>query len=115
MKIRKKVLGQKIHIVFSHLRKQRPVSEILEELSEFIEQNPVGFSEFVQEPTSLVGKLISHKFKIEDTGEVKWYSGTVISYNPATKMHEISYEGEDEHCHFDVILDLLIGDLKVLM
>ena len=32
---------------------------------------------------------------------MKWYSGTVIGYNAATKMHEISYEGEDEHCHFD--------------
>lgn len=113
VKIRKKVLGQNVRIVFSHLRKQRPVNEVLEELSEIIVKNPVGFTEFVQDPASLVGRHISHKFKTADTREVTWYSGTVISYNPATKTHEISYEGEDEHCHFDILLDLLTRDLKV--
>ena len=114
MKIRNKVLGQSTHIVFSHLRRQRPVNEVIEELSEFIEQNPDGFREFLQDPASLVGKHISHKFEVEDTREVKWYSGRVISYNPATKTHEISYEDEDEHCHFDVMLELLNGDFKVV-
>ena len=115
VKIRKKVLGQNIRIVFSHLRRQRPVNEVIEELSEFIEQNTHEFSEFLQDPTSPVGKHISHKFEVEVTREVKWYSGRVISYDPATKTHKISYEDEDEHCHFDVIIELLNKDFKVVV
>ena len=63
--------------MFSHLRRQRPVNEVIEELSEFIEQNTDEFSEFLQDTTSVVGKHISHKFKVEDTREVKCYSGRV--------------------------------------
>ena len=54
---------------------------------------------------------MSHKLETEDTREGKWYSGTVISYNPATK-HEVSYDGGDEHCQFHVLLDFLTGDLR---
>ena len=101
----------KVEIVFSHLRRQQPVSEEIPELSYFIQHNPAGFSE---DPTSLVGKRISHKFVMEDTREVKWFNGKVISYDPATKTHEIAYEDEDDHCNFDVMLDLYNNDLSVL-
>ena len=64
IKIRKKVLGQNIHITFSHLRKQRPTSEILKELSQYIDEHPTECSELIQDPSVLVGKHISHKFEI---------------------------------------------------
>ena len=83
MKIRKKVLGQNIHI---NLRKLRPVNEIVKELSEHIERNS---TEFFQDPASLIGRHISHKFETEETREVKWYHGTVVGYDMVAKTHEI--------------------------
>ena len=103
-------MSQSVRIVFSHSRKPRPVSDLFKELSDFIEQNPVE----CLDPTVLVGKHVSHKFELEDTRETRWYCGKVISYDPATKTHEIAYESEDEHCHFDVMLDLLTGDMTIL-
>ena len=69
---------------------------------------------FIQNPGSLVGRDVSHKFKVDETGEIRWYHGTVIGYDLATKLHQIEYEDEEEHCYFDLTLDLLNGDLKVL-
>ena len=114
IKIRKKILGQNIRIVFSHSRKQRPISEVVKELSKYIDQNSSECSELTEDPNSLVGKRISHKFETDDTREIVWYHGSVIGYDMATKTHEIVYEGEEEHCYFDITLDLLKGDLKVL-
>ena len=114
MKIKKKVLGQNIHIIFSHLRKLRPVNEIVKELSEHIERNSTEFSEFFQDPASLIGRYISHKFETEETREVKWYHGTVVGYDMVAKTHEIIYEDEEEHCHFDLTLDMFNGDIKLV-
>ncbi len=113
IRIRKKVLHQNIRITFSHSGKQRPIIDIVKELSDYI-QSTFESSDFIQNPDSLVGRHISHKFEVEDTSEFKWYHGTILSYNSATKTHEIIYEGEEEHCYFDLSVDLLNGDLKVL-
>ena len=58
IKIRKKLLGQNIHIVFSHSRKQRPLSDVIKELSDFIDQHAPECSNYIEEPTGLVGKHI---------------------------------------------------------
>ena len=50
----------------------------------------------------------------QNFGEVKWYCGTIISYDVTTKLHEIEYDGEEEHCYFDLVIELLSGDIKVL-
>ena len=115
VKIRRKVLGQNIRIVFTHSRWQQPVTELLKELSAFIEHNSMEHTKLLQDPSTLIEKTVSHKFRMEDTSEEKWYNDKVIGYDPVTKTHEIHYEGEDEPCHFDIILDLLCGDLKVFM
>ena len=77
--------------ISTHHRKQRPICEIIKELSEFINENPVPVtcSQLLQSPSSLVGKTISHKFELEGTCDERWYSGVIVNYNPATKMHEI--------------------------
>ena len=106
VKIRKKVLGQNISIKFSQAGKQRPFSEIIEELSAFIDQNSVTeLSPYVKDPSTLMGKRISHKFQLEDSEELLWYCGTVIEYDPHEKMHKILYDEEDEYCWFDVLID----------
>lgn len=112
MQIRKKVLNQDIHIVFSHSRKQRPVSDILKELSDFIDKNS-PFSAILRSPETLVGQKISHKFEIAE-GETKWYDGIIVNYDANTKTHEIAYDYEDEPCHFDISIDVANGDLLVL-
>ena len=37
-------------------------------------------------------------------------SGIVVRLLPII-LHEISYNGEEEHCYFDLIQDLIVGDL----
>ena len=59
-------------------------------------------------------KHISHKFELEDTNDIKWYNSMEVDYDKYTKGHEILYDEEEESCFFDLILDLLNGDLKVL-
>jgi len=112
VKLRKKVLKEDIKIFFSRLGKQRPLDDILQELGRFIDCSstshgfPDGFS--------LVGKRINHKFELEGSREDKWYSGSVVEYNPVGKLHGIKYDGEEDECHFDITVDIILGDLVVL-
>jgi len=105
--IRKKLLMQDIKIPFSHSKNKRPVKQLVKELADYI----ISLSHI--DPNTLVGKQVKHKFKDEFTSEEQWYIGNVISYNTVSKLHEISYNGEDKHCHFDLIQDLIAGDLIV--
>jgi hypothetical protein len=83
--LRKKLLKQKIQITFSHSRKQRPINEVIEELSEYITANSIP-SAYISNPFLLVGKAISHKFELEETREEEWYSGVVVGYDVGTKL-----------------------------
>ena len=65
------------------------------------------------DPTTLVGKSIKHKFELEG-GEFEWFGGFVIAYDEKTNLHEVVYEGEQEHCHFNLLEDLLTEDLRVV-
>ena len=105
--IRKKLLMQDINIPFSHSKRKRPLSQIAKELA--IHINSLSN----KDPNTMVGKQVKHKFKDEDTGEEQLYNGTIINYNPYTKLHEVSYHGEEEHCFFNLIQDLITGDLII--
>ena len=65
------------------------------------------------DPLTLVGKRINHKFELKDTHLEKRYSGTVVDYDPVTKLYTIMYDGEEDHCQFDIIVDYILGDLVV--
>ena len=72
--IRKKVLKQKVKVPFTQNGRQRPLRDIIKELSDFILVN----SENTQSDSEIhlpVGKKILHKFKVE--GEEKWYNGYI--------------------------------------
>ena len=112
--IRRKVLKQNIRIPLSHARKQRAVSEISRDLEHFIDNNPLEHMDYFQDPSTLVGKEIRHKFIVADTNTFEWYHGTIVDYDALEKKHEIRYDYEEESCKFDLILDLLNGDLEVL-
>ena len=75
--IRKKLLNQKIDIPFTHHRKQRPLCDIIQELSNFIVKTMTSRSgtgtESDIDPASLVGKRICHKFEVD--GQDEWYDG----------------------------------------
>ena len=104
------MLHQRIPITFTQSRRQHPLNEIIKALSDFLTQNPTD----VPDPNSIVGQRICHKFELEETQEEHWYYGSVIGYDPLTKLHEVSYDDEEEHCHFDLTQDLILGDLKFL-
>ena len=115
IKIRRKVLCQTVPIVFTTNRKQRPITDIVKELCDFIDKTtfPTECAKFIEDPINLVGERIKHKFKDEDSGDLVWYHGTVIGYSNEEKTHCITYEGDDEQYYYDIILDLLIGDLVI--
>ena len=77
IKIRKKLLKQNIDIKFSHSRRQRALSEIILELSDYIDQHFHELPIFLSDPSRLVGHRISHKFETEESNEVKWYTGNM--------------------------------------
>ena len=111
--IRKKVLKQKVKIPFTHNRRQRQLTDIIRELSDFIAMNS-GDSypdSEIHAPESLVGKKVLHKFEVE--GEEKWYTGYVVSYNAVTHLHEVAYEEEEENFHFNLLGDISQGDLII--
>ena len=51
----------------------------------------------------MIGKNINNLFKIND----RWFTGTVLGYDNTTKTHKIKYDGEDDHCQFDINIDLI--------
>ena len=66
--LRKKVLKQSsIHIPFTQSRKQQPVNDILKDFESFLDNNPLEYSEYFQDPCTLVGKHVRHKFLDADT------------------------------------------------
>ena len=113
----KKVLNRKINIPLTHSRSQRPVDVIVQELADFIDTSdlPPIVTSIARGPTSLIGKCVEHRFEHEDTCEAKWYCGSIVGYDPSTKFFEIMYDGEEETCSFDIILDLMLGDLVIAL
>lgn len=111
IKIRKKILKQNIRIVFTHSGKHRPIDDVIQELASFIDSSSHSLNTI--DPLTLVGKRVNHKFELEDTHLEKWYSGTVVDYDPVSKLHTIKYDGEEDHCQFDITVDYILGDLVV--
>ena len=117
IQIRKKVLAQTLPITFTSNRKQRPVGDILRELTDFVTESSARISPeillFLKQPTKLIGKRIKQRFEDESGDSESWYSGTVIDYQASDKTHSIKFEGEDDVCIFDLTIDFLNGDIVV--
>ena len=90
-------------IVFTTNCKQRPVTDIVKELCNFIDKValPTEFEPFVKSPRTLVGKKIKQKFRDEDSGGLLWYCGMIMDYSDNEKTHCIKYDGDDELYHYD--------------
>ena len=107
-------MGQDIRIVFSRSGRQRPLTDLITELADYIDANAFEYFMFLKDPSSLVGKKICHKFVLpDDVQTIKWYDGVVLGYNPVDKLHTIMYDDEDDESYFDLTSDILNGDLKV--
>ena len=113
---RKKVLNETVNIPFTRMRKQRPLVDIIREFSALLESegctsevNNHVHHNFTSE--SLVGRKILQRFEVHN--EEKWFSGFIVAYNAQTRLHEITYDGEEEHCFFNLLQDLSKGDLVV--
>ena len=112
--VRKKVFQQSINIPFTTKGKQRPLSDIIREFSAHLQNEgarTVIHSTHSYTSESLVGRRVLHRFEVES--EERWFSGFIVSYNPATCLHEIVYDDEEEHCFFNLLEDLSNGDLIV--
>lgn len=116
IKIQKTVYRESINIPFTTKGKQRPLSVLIREFS--IHLQCLGDCNGTQSVVSctytsdtLVGQTAMHKFEVEK--EEKWFMGFIISYNPNTHLHEIAYDGEEEHCFFNLQEDLARGDLII--
>ena len=115
VRVRKKVLNQKIPITFTHLRKKRPLPELIREVKEFIAVNCDDSGRVVDspDPLSLVGRHIHHRF-IDESGLEDWYEGFILGYNTTTKLHEVAYVVEEENFHYNLLQDMADGDLKFI-
>ena len=119
MKVRRKLLNQKISLKFSQSGKRKPLHKLICEFKDVILSNSCAVnssttSVLADNPLSLVGRHISHKFICEDTREEVWYEGYIVEYNMITKMHELAYIEEDDNCHFDLTEDLRNRDIIFL-
>ncbi len=116
LNIWKKILKRNINISFTYCRAQRPLDLIVQELGDYIEDSdlPPFVLSIVSNPTSIIGKNLKQKFEHEDTHVIEWYSGSIVDYDTLSKIFEIKYEGEEELCKFDIIVDLILGDLVIV-
>ena len=90
------------------------MNDILRDFESFLDNNPLEYSEYFQDPCTLAGKHVRHKFLDADMNTFQWYDGTIVKYDPLEKKHKVKYKNETDQYKFDVILDMLSGDLEVL-
>ncbi len=112
IEVRQKVLNQKVVIPFTCSKKQRPIQDIIDELSQYIQRTSSSYvADVVNHPSSLTGKAIWHRFVREE--QEKWYSGTIINYDFVSKLFELVYDDDVEHYFFDLMEDVNNGDLII--
>ena len=113
-------MNQKVPITFTH-EKNTPLPELIEEFKEFIAANTPSnlYDEnetntpLQMDPLSLVGRYVYHRFiDTSNSDEEHWYEGFILGYNATTRLHEIAYVEEEENFYFNLIDDLVAGDLK---
>uniref|UniRef100_A0A1X7VL36 Uncharacterized protein n=1 Tax=Amphimedon queenslandica TaxID=400682 RepID=A0A1X7VL36_AMPQE len=96
---------QKTSITFTSNGRKRSLSILIEEVKKLIADSTV-----ICDPNSLVGKSVMHKFLVDNERE-EWFSGFVLDYDGET--HHIKYEDSSEIFNFNLIEDLMNGDLRV--
>ena len=88
------------------------MSEVVKEFMQYLHEQSQCDSESTSDTSdTLVGKKIFHRF--ETDGKEQWYSGVVVSYNAVSKLYEVAYDNEDDHCFFNLLEDISQGDLVV--
>lgn len=105
-----KLLGQNVQIKLSQSGKQRPLAEIIHDLSVMIQESFV--STIITNPGLLIGHRVNHKFQVNKS-TVKWYTGTVVAYNSDSKLHDIVYDGDKDVYSYDLTIDICNGDLII--
>ena len=98
---------------FSHSGRPYTVDELTNNLFQLLplREQPLSAEDVSQDPYSLVYRRIEHLF-ISD-GELQWYNGTVLVFNPETSEYRVVYEGEDKEYNFNLVDDLLNRELIV--
>lgn len=81
----RKVLKQNIKITLSHKGKQRPLTDVIQNLTDFLKDHPPSSEDTneskaaISDPFALVGKEVLHKFTL-DSGEDQWFRGMVFQF-----------------------------------
>ena len=79
----------------------------LEHVQEFIQPDDI-----IAEPELLIYRRIEHQFECDRA--LKWFSGTVLSFNRESNLFREQYDDEDESYSFSSLDDLKTDDLRVL-
>lgn len=106
VRIRKKVLSQNVSIVFTSNRK-RPLNDIVQELCDYIDSNPLPehCESFIRNRIPLIGRRVKHS-SMEKLHVLQ--HGTVAQ----SKIIHLKKRCRDtEEYHFDLTIDLLLGDI----
>lgn len=119
IRIRKTVYRESVNVPFTRKGKQRPLSDIIREFSPHLQclsdrdgtESVASHTSHTYTSNALVGQTIMHKFEVDK--EEKCFLGFIVSYNLNTHLHEIAYDGEDEHCFFNLQEDIARGDLII--
>ncbi|XP_062619841.1 uncharacterized protein LOC134281392 [Saccostrea cucullata] len=80
-----------------------------------IDQQKHLLPEYIKKPDLLVGKKIKQKFRLEESREIEWFRGEVLSLereNGRKSRYRVKYEDEDD-CVFTLLIDIEKGDIIV--
>ena len=50
-------------------------TDIVKEISDYIDQNPCEYSPFIKNPGKLVGRQVNHRFELQNQS-FQWFTGT---------------------------------------
>ena len=116
---RKKVLCQlypdKSVFAFSSGGRSYTISELtnnLQKLTIPVDSKPkLTADDIFNDPYTLVYRRIEHLFLCD--ADLKWFKGTVIGYNSETCEFRVVYDGEEEEFSYQLLEDLLNGELII--
>ena len=109
---------------FSTKGKQRTVTELKNNLIKLTNvtyerdsEDQIGeitLTDVMKNPTLLIGRRIEQIFE-ESDGTTNWYQGTVLKRLPDNdSMFEVMYDDDEETYTFNLMEDIIIGDLRLL-
>ena len=118
LNFRRKVLNQTHDdptiFQFSKNRFTFSVEQLAQNLHKLLlgDSSKVKSSLVISSPDTLVYRRIEHLFDCD--GELVWFKGTVLSYNPNNNKFTVAYDNEKDFFEYPLLDDLKTGELKII-